>query len=195
MKENKNSATEWLIFSVLCVILPVIFAFILSSIINHKIINLSEIIDSIILAVFSIACNLLSICWNVHKQKSECFTKVCFWIAGFVILVSWTTYVVSITNNKICIKQFCFCSLIIAIICCILGIILGIKGDKNNNDILHLMHNNCKKIRTILIKDEHNEKLEPHVIRNYDLLCHPSEFDRVNTVLNNLKCEVCENDK
>lgn len=192
MKEKKNSATEWIIFSVLSVIVPVIFAFVISSIVNNKVIELSEIIDSIILVVFSIACSLLSICWNVNKQKSETLTKVCFWISGIIMFLSWSVYIFSLTKNKIYLKQICIASLIIVIICSILGIFLGKRSDKNENETTRLMHNNCDIIRSILIKEECNKALKSHVLRDYDLLCNPVEFDRINEVLKSLKNEVTE---
>lgn len=195
MKEKKNSSTEWIIFSVLSVILPVIFAFIISSIVNGKIVGLSKMIDSIIIVTFSIACSLLSICWNVHKQRSGRLTTVCFWVAGIIMFLSWTVYIFSLTKNKIFLKQICIICLIIVVICSILGIILGKRIDKNENETIYSMHCNCNYIRETLIKKENNDLLKSHVLRDYDLLCHPSEFDRVNEVLKNIKCEVTDVDK
>lgn len=195
MKETKDSEIDWIIFSVLSVVLPVCLAFVLSCIINKKIIAISNIIDNIILVVFSIACSLLSICRSVNKQKSDKFTKMCYGVSISTMFLSWTTYIVSLTGNLIHMKIICICSLIFVILCSILGVILGKKGDKNKNETIHLMHCNCDYIRVALIKKENNDLLKSQVLRDYDLLCNPSEFDRVKEVLKNMKCEVINNDK
>lgn len=193
MKEKKNSSIEWIIFSVLSVLVPILFAIIISSIVNGKIVDLSEIIDSIILVTFSIACSLLSICWNVHKQKSEFLTRVCFWVAGGTMFLSWTVYVVSLTSNKVYLKPICIGSVVIVIACSILGIALGKRSDKNENENIRLMHRNCDSIRKCLINTKDNDKLKPHVVREYDLLCNPTEFERVKQVLKNINQEAKNN--
>lgn len=187
MKEKKNSATEWIIFSVLSVILPVIIAFIVSSIINHKALDISDVIDSIILVVFSIACSLFSICWSVHKQESCKLTKLCFVFSGTIIFLSWTLYVISLTSKIQYFKEICIISLVIVIFCSILGIRLGIQNDENENNIISLMHRNCEKIRKELIIEEYNNAFKPHLIREYDLLCNPDEFDRIKEVMKTFK--------
>ncbi len=187
MKERKNSETEWIIFSVISVIIPVFLAFIISCIINEKVIELSNIIDSIILVVFSIACSLLSICWNVNKQKSDKFTEICFWVSGGTMFLSWTIYIISLTGYITHMKIICIISLFVVIICCILGVILGKKNDKNENEIICLMHKNCDSIRKKTMNQNYYDALSPLTIKDYDLLCNPDEFDRVNTAIKNTK--------
>lgn len=186
MKEKKNSETDWILFSVFSVIIPVCLAFILSSIINDKIIDLSNIIDSIILVVFSIACSLLSICRSVSKQKSDKFTNICFWLSGGTMFLSWTTYIISLTGNIIHIKIICICSLIFVILCSIFGVILGKKSDKNENETICLMHRNCDLIRKKSMDKEYYDALSPLTIKEYDLLCNPEEFDRVKKTISNI---------
>lgn len=186
MKERKNSEIQWIIFSVLSVIIPVLLAFILISIINASIIDISEILDSIIIMVFSIACSLLSICWDVNKQKSDKFTKFCFGISGVAIFSSWTTYIVFLTGNIAHMGIICICSLIIVILCCIFGIILGKKSDKNENETICLMHENCEYIRKNLMNQDYYNVLNSYTIKKYDLLCNPNEFVRIEMVIENI---------
>lgn len=187
MKLKEGSATEWIIFSVLSVIVPVIFAFILSSIINKKFLDLSDIIDSVILVAFSIACSLLSICRNVMKQKKDICTIICYWISSIITFASWTVYIISLTKNLPYLNIVCICALIISSVCIVLGIFLERKSDKNENEVIIKMHTNCNKLRATMISSEHNASLYPFVKRNNDLLCNPNEFDRVEAVLRQVK--------
>lgn len=102
------------------------------------------------------------------------------------MFLSWTVYIFSLTKNMIYLKEICIISLIIVIVCSILGIMLGNKSDKNENETICSMHNNCEKIRNKLINKSSNSALKSHVLREYDLLCNPNEFDRINEVLKNL---------
>lgn len=186
MKEKKNSETDWILFSVLSVIIPVCFAFIITSIINDKIIDLSNIIDGIILVAFSIACSLLSICRNVSKQKSDKFTTICFWLSGVTMFISWTTYIMYLTGNIIHINIVCICSLIFVILCSILGVILGKKSDKNENETICAMHKNCDLIRKKSMSKDYYDALSPLAVKDYDLLCNPYEFDRVKKTISTI---------
>lgn len=183
MKEKNGTAMRWIIFSVLSVIVPVLIAILLSLIVTKQGINISEIMDSIILVVFSISCSLCSICYDVFRQKSSKYTTVCFWVSGVMMFVSWLTYIVSLSNDLKYIKAICICCLFMVILCSILGVLLGKKSDKNDNEFIYSMHSNCLTIRKKFIEEHYNKGLNSQVKNPNELLCNPDTFDRISDTI------------
>lgn len=187
MKEKNGTGFKWIIFSVIVVVIPLGLSVGLSCIINSRPPEFSEILDSIILVVFSIACSLLSICYEVNKQKNDRFVKFVLAFSVVIIFIAWTSYTISLTRT---LSNFAKCisiiSSVIIIICSGLGIKIGKKSDQNENQTIQAMHNNCDVIRTTLLSQECNNRLKPHTLYDNDLLCNPDEFDRVKETINNI---------
>lgn len=179
MKDKSSAATRWIIFSVLSVILPVIFAVIIAKIMTSNTLQLTEITDSIILIAFSISCSLLSVCWDTNRNNHSIYTYICFWIAGIFMFASWSFYIFYLAYNFKHIYIVCIISLFVVIICSILGIKLGNRNDEYEKDVINSMHKNCEFIRKKLVKKHHNDGLKSHTLHADDLLCNPNNFDRV----------------
>lgn len=179
MKDKSSAATRWIIFSVLSVILPVIFAVIIAKIMTANTLQLTEITESIILVAFSISCSLLSVCFDTHKNKHSKCTYICFWIAGVFMFASWSFYIFYLTYNFKHIYIVCIISLIVVVICSILGIKLGNQNDEYKKNVINSMHKNCAFIRKKLVKKNENDVLKTHTLRADDLLCNPKNFDRI----------------
>lgn len=184
MKKKSGAEVRWIVFSVIAVVVPVVVAVMISCLINSKPLDLNEILNSSILVVFSIACSLLSISWEVKKQKEDKFVN-CIWGFSIVLVfVSWTLYVIflisEISNYT---KVILLVSFAVIILCSCLGIRLGKKSDENENGIIYSMHQNCAKIRKKLFSQECNRELKEYTLRSDDLLCNPDEFDRVSEAI------------
>ena len=181
---GKKSGTEvkWIIFSVITVVVPVLIGIALSSYINSKLPALNEIMDSFILIVFSVASSLLSICYEVSKQEKK--INVMLWISAIIMGFTWTLYVISLTQIIVKFEKIIFIALCITTtIFSWIGIRLCKKSDKNDNEKIKAMHDNCDKIRKELIIKKYNDKLAPFNLREDDLLCNPDEFDRIEETL------------
>ena len=187
MKRKSGSGLSWIVFSVIVVVIPVLFAILISCIINSKPLQLDEILDSIILIVFSIACSLLSICYQVYKQKSDKLVKVVLGISISIMVIAWTFYIISLVKalNNLA-KEISILSCLVIIILSCLGITMGKKSDKNENETIKVMHDNCGEIRKSLLSRQCNDHLKPFTIHENDLLCNPDEFDRVKETLINI---------
>lgn len=187
MKKKSGTEIVWFICSVIVVVLPVVLAIIISSIINSKPPQFNDILDSIILVVFSIACSLLSICYQVYKQKKDRLVKSVLCVSVSILAIAWTCYIVSLTKiiSKYA-KEVFIVSCILIIILSVLGIKLGKKSDTNENQIIKSMHDNCSVIREKLLQQEINKELKTHVIYDNDLLCNPDEFERVKVSMENV---------
>ncbi|MBD5504652.1 MAG: hypothetical protein HDR09_13225 [Lachnospiraceae bacterium] len=187
MKEKSGTGHNWIIFSVFAVVIPVVVAIVISCVINSKPPEFDDFLDSVILTVFSVACSLLSICYQVYQQKKDGFVKFSFYVSGFFMFLAWTCYVVSLTKTiSNYAKIVSIVSCIVIIILSGFGIKLGKKSDENENSIIYSMHDNCDMIREKLLPQEMNTELKPHVIHCSDLLCNPEEFERVKVVMENI---------
>lgn len=187
MKEKSGTGQNWIIFSVFAVVIPVVVAIGISCVINSKPPEFDDFLDSVILTVFSIACSLLSICYQVYQQKKDVFVKFSLSISVFFLFFAWTCYVISLT------KTITNYAKIVSIVSCIViiilsgfGVKLGKKSDENENNIIYSMHDNCDMIRKKLLPDEMNMKLEPYTIHCNDLLCNPKEIERIQVFMNNI---------
>lgn len=186
MKEKNGTAIRWVIFSVIVVVVPVVVAFVISWIVNAKMPSLGEMLDSVILLVFSITCSLLSICFDVYSQKKEKSVLVIFCISAVLAFCAWTSYVFCLTVKLAgSIKWICFGCLLLTVFCSILGIFLGKRCDRNDNETISHMHDNCQEIRGKLLTCKCNKCLEPLTLHPYDLLCDPYDYDRVALAIKN----------
>lgn len=184
MEEKNGTGIHWLIFSFVVVVTPILFGVFLSYIANKNLPKLEDLLTDIILMLFSISCSLLSICYEVYKQRKEKCVKVVLALSISLLFITWSLYVVSKIWEIEYAKEICIGCLTAICFCGILGMRFGNKSDKNTNAKIRAMHNNCLKIRKKLLSQECNEALEPHVVRAEDLLCNPNEFDRVEITLN-----------
>ncbi len=197
MKEKTGSETTWIIFSVVLVVAPVILVFIVSSIENERLSTPSEILDAVILIVFSISCSLLSISWQVKNQKNkkeknknkkeDRYINMIFYFSLLVWFISWNGYLLSLTEK---ITDFAKIMLIISFVIIIVlsyfGIKISQKSDANENEAIYTMHNNCNEIRAKLVSKEDNNSLNILMLHKNDLLCNPDNFDRVDYTIKNV---------
>lgn len=187
MKKKSGTEYNWILFSVVVVVVPFLLAIVISVIISQNLPPLREVLNSIILIVFSVACSLLSICVQVYKQKKEERVIVYLVLSGFFVFIAWTFYVISLVKILDTIAK------IITIVCCLiiiflsyLGIKMGKQSDKNENEVIQSMHSNCEYIRNAFISKIKNDQLKPFFIKDYDLLCNPDEFNRVRECIQNI---------
>lgn len=187
MKAKSGTAMRWMIFSVITVVVPVLVAISFSEIVNDKELDFSEIADSIILVVFSVGCNLLAICVDAYLQRKTTKIVLCIWISAIFVFISWMFYIFSLIRSMEHEVIIIGISSGVVIACSILGVMLGIRNDKNENEVIKAMHNNCLKIREKCINTKENKGLEIQVKNSYDLLCDPDNFKRVYDTLDCLK--------
>ena len=186
---KKKSGTEylWVLFSVVSVVAPFLLSVILACLINEHLPPVRELLNSIILIVFSIACSLLSICVQVCQQKKDKRVIAYLVVSGVFIFIAWTTYTISL------IKALDFIAQIITIVSCLViiilsycGIKMGKKSDENEHEAIRSMHSNCEYIRGAFIGKKKNESLRPLSMEDYDLLCDPNKLMRVKECINNI---------
>lgn len=190
MEEKKGTEIQWLIFSVIIVIIPVVIAIVISAIINSEMPEIAEVLNSIIMIVFSIACNLFSVCLNSYHQKKDKKVLYCLLSTGIFIFVSWTLYVFSLTITNIAYMEIlCFIFSIIAIFCSVMGWKLGKRSDEYNNELIQKMHRNCNKIRKKFIESKENGYLNALIAHENELLCSPEKMKGVDLTIQNIMKE------
>ena len=133
MDRKKNTGNNWIVFTVLVTLVPVMFGILIFYIVNARLPEWSEILTDIMLVVFSIACSLISLCSDIRHQKGDKNTVRIFGFSGVVVLLSWTLYVVALTNKFGNSENIAIVIVdtILIIVCIYLGKALGKKYDEN----------------------------------------------------------------
>lgn len=187
MSVQNNTVKNWIIYSIILVVGPVLVAILVYRIVNDKFPAYSELLDSAILIVFSVTSSLVSLCVEL-KNKKKNFDVICiYWIAVALMSISWSMYLLCLANmlsNRA--ECLCLVTIIIVIICFVMGIYIGNESEKIEIELIKNMHNNCELIRKELVSKNNNDKLLPLSNRDNDLLCDPTSFDRVEQVLNSI---------
>lgn len=185
MDRKKDTGDNWIIFSVLVTVVPVLFAVLIFCIVNARLPDWSEILNDIMLVVFSIACSLISLCADVRRQKCDKRATYAFGFSGIVICISWSLYIVTLTNKLTDTGNLVItiADVILIITCICLGKSLGKKYDDNEKERIQSMHNNCKQIQDKLFVQRYKSIMQDYMLRKDDLLCNPDNFDRVQNVI------------
>lgn len=180
MEKKSGTVLNWILYSVIVVIIPIIFKIFAYIISFDKLPDSKDLFIDILLILLSISCSLFSISLETYRQKREKDKFVITVISAAACIITWSFYVFSF-SEKIYNFSFiiiCFCVVMILIFI-FLGCKVGKSNESNYNNIIILMHNNCSKIREKLILKRINNHLESHVTKSNDLLCHPNKYNDV----------------
>ena len=184
MEKKSNTEDSWFFFGVIVVIVPVIFAVLVACFGASKLPTWDSMLDDCLLVVFSIACNSVSISNQTYKLHKNKITKGMYHSSIIIAFFAWCFYIFALTDKiSSYAKVIALLCIVVSIVLCFIGRKAAKMSDDFENQIITTMHENCDKIRNVLVSKRNNKKLESQVVRSDDLLCNPKEFDRVEKIL------------
>lgn len=184
MERKSGSESSWIFFGVITAVTPTFFAIVPA----FTFPNWESMLDSCLLVVFSVACNSVSVSYQAYKLHKDRTTMSMCCVSAGAAFCAWCLYIFALAEK---IQDHAkvidiACIIAFALLCCI-GVKAAKMSDNYENKIIEAMHENCDKIRSVLVSKRNNKKLESHVVRSDDLLCNPREFDRVEKILEGIK--------